>query len=272
MHPLVCAMFTAFAQLGVGFEAKRPLGPILGELRQDHWEEWAQVVDEEGVDIDAVDAEGEVRWSRRLLRRGFHPDPRLNLFTATGYLAHELFRSELSRLAPAEAIDELMRWAEANEALQHGKRTALLGQLRAIWNDELQPVAPTQTLVRLVVGTFPPANEGPAAAQRLVTLRRGALRLLCRLGAQVASWGDEVIELPTAWFRAAKDPADITSIIGVSTATYQRLLVQPLIGAGILTLVEEGSRLEHTCTRYRLTLDVEGEPLRWAEAEAALAV
>ncbi len=195
----------------------------------------------------------------------------MSIYDAIAFMAHELFTDEFKGLAPHTAIGELVRWAEANEPLPGGKLKAVRRQLKDIWNSVLPPALPSRSIVHLIKSIYPLQDpEERWSDKRVVEIRCACLRLLCRVLAQVDSWEDDLVEVPSQWFRQKKDLEDPKSIVGVSTETYRKSLIVPLEDAGVLTLETEGNRLEHTCAQYRIHIERDGEGLTLQEAETLL--
>jgi hypothetical protein len=255
--PMVIRMVETFVDQGLGFEVNGALGPRLASLRSAAWQEWSEVAEEKDIDIDLEeDTPLELAKLRLLLRLGLQSVPDLDLFEAVALLARELFSEDLSDMAPNAAIDEIVRWAEANVPLPGGKLKTVRKLCKDVWNGLLGPAIPTKGIVDLIRSIYPPKDlEERWSEKRVVEIMRACLRLLCRVLAQVDSWGDDLVEIPSQWFRAQKNTDDPKSIVGVSTSTYREALLEPLIKNGILKLETEGNRLEHTCAQYRINLE-----------------
>jgi hypothetical protein len=269
---IVAKMIEQYVDMGLGFEARPSLGPHIVSLRREYWEDWSKCVEEFGEDVDsaAYGRAEEVKTLSLLLRLGLDAVPLMSMKDAITFLAHELFAHGLHKLAAPVAVEEIIQWAQANANLHTGQVDAYKNLCKAIWNTRV-PLAPaTVSIVALVMRVFPRPAPGQRP-KRLQLLRVSALRLIRRLLAQVQSWDDDVVDLPSTWFKPEKIFDDERSYPGTSTTTYYHDLLLPLIDAGVLTLESKGEVWKSRCARYRLHLENDGPELPAGDAEAQLA-
>jgi len=268
---IVAKMIEQYVDMGLGFEARPSLGPRLMSVRQELWAEWSDYAERFGMDADSPAAGRDecVRKLSLLLRLGLTAVRGMNMTDAITFLAHELFGQGLHDLPAPDAVQEILRWAQCNVALRSGEAEAYARLCRVIWNSRA-PLAPaTASMVALVKKVFPAPAQGQRPT-RLPLLRVSALRLLRRLLAQAINWDDDIVDLPSTWFKPEKIPDDERSYPGVSTTTYYRDLLLPLINAGVLTLESNGDHIRHQCARYRLHLENGARQLPATVAEAQL--
>ena len=259
-----------YAVRGLGLEAREALGPRLEQMRRDAWITWTKLVELAGEDPDANN--GDTAIISRLLRLGKLGAPReWRVTDCTAFLARSLFPDELAGLGGHEAVDEIVRWALAAAPLRHGAANAIQRQVTAIFNAILQPVRPTTGMVAMVRQVFFRGVNG-WKDRRVRLSRQAAIRLLCRLRAQLETWEHDTVTAPTRWFTEKKDPTDPRSIVGVSTANYMDALIDPLTKASVLTELERGHPARHQSTTYRLALGVQDDGAAMTLAEAEIAV
>lgn len=255
----------AFHDAGLSFEQTGCLGDKIYALRKLYLKVW--LADQQLYLWCPPDEQ----QTLELVTFGLSHCPRLNVFQATSALARYLFHAELRCLPPAEAVAEIVQWAEANVPMQRGRRQAIESQCKAIWNDLLEPEPPTAEIVDLVKSVFPLEDvRGRWSPNRAVKIRIGCLRLLCLALAQARSWRDERVEIPSSWFAARQDPDDPGSILGVCLTNRHRCMLEPLEEARVLIEISKGNKLRHNATVYRLSLDPGEEVLTLEQAESLL--
>ena len=244
------------------------IGPCLAEIRTQLLAEWCDWFEKFGTDPDSPRSGRDpiARQFSILLREGLQAlRPQIKLANAVAVLVHELCSS--THFNPRQIVDDIIRWARTNQPVSSGEEAALRGLCRRIWNGHLPPAPITAGMISTVIRVCP--TSGPRAPKKNLTARRRTcLNLLRWLQAQVTTWQDGMVDIPTDWFRQHEGERR-----GVSAANYRRLLMDPLIKLGVLTVQQQYSRARHQSTRYRLQLPAQRkdrDPVAVAEAERML--